>query len=161
MRRTVADPADIAHLLRRTEFVARPARVGRADATLDSTRRSTTCSTSRRTAARSCRPTLTVHDDDAAWEQYVDAYHWWLDDGDPAPADPGEDDAVLARSLHQRRGTSVGRTDHMMRRTSCTATRRWATSGRLAQAMAIEPAMLIYLSQRRQREGRAEPELRP
>ena len=160
--RNVADPADIAHLLRRTEFVVKPARLAELTALHSRGRPSTTCSTSRANGNPQLPANLTYHDDDNGWEQFVFAYDWWIDSmRTTAAPDAGEDDPVLARALHQ---LVVGR--HRPRRPHDAPEPAVPDDGgrRLPVAHPGDGAGAgdaRVPEQRRQPQGLAEPELRP
>ena len=113
----MADPADIAHLLRRTEFVvqAQPPRRADAPLTLDAGRRR------HPRLAPNGAPQLPAYlittTANSGWDQFVVRLRLvGRPHGHAAPAVPGEDDAVLARPLRQRAGgTASSGVDHMMR----------------------------------------------
>ena len=74
----VADPADIAHLLRRTEFVARPARVSALSAlTIEQAVADIIDFTAN--ANPQVPSNLAIHDSSNSYTQRVNAYHWWFD----------------------------------------------------------------------------------
>ncbi|MCB1001947.1 MAG: DUF1800 domain-containing protein [Acidimicrobiales bacterium] len=142
----VADLADITHLLRRTEFVAKPARVSELtalsiDAAVDDVL----------DVARNGSPTvpgsLAVHDPDRGWYQYVDAVTWWLEAMRTRPR-PIQEKMALFWHGHFTSSwwNSVNRSDHMMRQNQLYRTQGLGNFRSLTQAMAIEPAMLVYLN---------------
>ena len=73
----MADPADIAHLLRRTEFVARPDRVAALSAGTIAQAVDDILDIARN-GATTVPADLTVADPNRGWEQYVAAADWWL-----------------------------------------------------------------------------------
>ncbi len=142
----MADPADIAHLLRRTEFVAKPARVtelaalslaAAVDNVLD--------------FGPNGSPTvpagLAVHDPDNGWEQYVAAVDWWLDAMKSRPR-PMQEKMTLFWHGHFVSSwfDGIGRSDHMTHQNQLYRTQALGNFRTLTQAMALEPAMLVYLN---------------
>lgn len=142
----MADPADIAHLLRRTEFVARPERVtalaamtleAAVDDVLD--------------ISRNGSPTvpsdLTWHDPENSWEQYVRAVDWWIGSmaGRPRPL---QEKMTLFWHGHFTSSwwDGIGRTDHMMSQNQLYRSQALGNFRALTQAMAVQPAMLVYLN---------------
>ncbi len=142
----MADPADIAHLLRRTEFVARPERVtaltamtleAAVDDVLD--------------ISRNGSPTvpadLTWHDPENSWEQYVRAVGWWIESmaGRPRPL---QEKMTLFWHGHFTSSwwDGIGRTDHMMSQNQLYRGQALGNLRALTQAMAVQPAMLVYLN---------------
>ena len=142
----MADPADIAHLLRRTEFVAKPARMAElvpltiaeaVDDILD--------------IGRNATPQLPDHllTDDSAnrWEQFQFAYFWWVDSMVSRPR-PLQEKMTLFWHGHfvSALWDGVDRVDHMMRQNQLYRNLAIGNFRDLTQQMAIEPAMLLYLS---------------
>jgi uncharacterized protein (DUF1800 family) len=142
----VADSADIAHLLRRTEFVARPARVAELsalslDAAVDNVL----------DIAQNGAPTvpsgLTTHDPNHGWEQYVAAVSWWLDAMKTRPR-PLQEKMTLFWHGHFTSSwwNGIGRSDHMTHQNQLYRSQALGNFRTLTQAMALEPAMLVYLN---------------
>ena len=142
----MADPADIAHLLRRTEFVARPARLGEltpltiADAVeniLDITAN----------ASPAPPPELLVDDPNHRYDQLVAAYHWWIDAMVARPR-AIQEKMTLFWHGHFTTGISdgVGRVDLMLRQNQLYRSAGMGNLLPLTQSMAVDPAMLYYLS---------------
>jgi uncharacterized protein (DUF1800 family) len=143
----VTDPVDLAHLLRRTEFVVKPERL----------------------AALSAMPTIAAAVDDVLnvalngtpqlpaylrsrdpnddWGQYVFAYNWWMDSMLSRPR-PFQEKMTLFWHGHFTSSLwdGVDRVDHMMNQNQLYRTYALGNFLTLTQKMAIEPAMLLYLS---------------
>jgi len=141
----VADPVDIAHLLRRTEFVARPGRIAElsplsleqaVDNILDFGPN----------GAPQLPATLTYHDSTRSWEQFVEAYDWWVGAMVARPRPFQEKMTLFWHGHFTSSWDSVGKTDHMMFQNQLYRELALGNYRVLAQRMAIEPAMLIYLS---------------
>ena len=153
---------DLAHLLRRTEFVVRPDRLADLKTLPIARRRRRRHPQHRpqRQPAR-CRRTSRARTPNG-WDQYVVGVQV-LDqrDGHQAAAVPGEDDAVLARPLRQR---MVGRRQGLPHDAAERRLYRDNALGNfrtLTQSDGDRPGDARLPLQRREREGRAEPELRP
>ena len=141
----MADPADIAHLLRRTEFVARPARVSElsggtiADAV-------TSVMDFVPNASTQIPASLTTHDSANSYGQFISAYNWWVDTMATRPR-PFEEKMTLFWHGHfVSEWEVVGRTDHMTSQNQLFRTSALGNFATLTQAMSLQPAMLIYLS---------------
>ena len=149
----VADPADIAHLLRRTEFIARPARVVELSAlTLEAAVDNVL------DFAPNANPTvpawLTVHDPQNGWDQYVGAVNWWLDAMRSRPR-PFQEKMTLFWHGHFTSSwwDGIGRADHMMHQNQLYRTQALGNFRTLTHAMSLEPAMLVYLNNADNRMG--------
>jgi len=142
----VAEAADIVHLLRRTEFVARPSRVAQltplslaaaVDDVLD--------------VAPHPVPQIPghlLHDDEGRrWEQFVDAYHWWADLMVHQPR-PVREKMTLFWHGHfvSALWDGVHEVPHMMRQIELFRTHGMGSFVTLTHQVAIDPAMLLYLS---------------
>jgi uncharacterized protein (DUF1800 family) len=149
----VADPADIAHLLRRTEFVAKPARVAEltpltlsaaVDNVLDFTPN----------GSPPLPSNLTYHDDDNGWEQYVFAVNWWVDAMRTRPR-PLQEKMTLFWHGHFTSAwwDGIGNTKHMMNQNQLYRTMAAGNFRALTQAMSLQPAMLVYLNNNDNRKG--------
>ena len=141
----MADPADIAHLLRRTEFVAKPARVAELsalslDAAVDNVL----------DFAPNGSPTvpagLAVHDPNNGWEQYVAAVNWWYDAMKSRPRPMQEKMTLFWHGHFVSEWDVVGRTDQMMAQNQLFRDNAVGDFRALTHAMSLQPAMLIYLS---------------
>jgi uncharacterized protein (DUF1800 family) len=142
----VADPADIAHLLRRTEFVAKPARVAELsalslDAAVDNVLDFTP------NGSPTVPAGLAVHDPDNGWEQYVAAVDWWYDAMKSRPR-PMQEKMTLFWHGHFASSwfDGIGRSDHMTHQNQLYRTQALGNFRTLTHAMALEPAMLVYLN---------------
>ena len=142
----MADPADIAHLLRRTEFVARPARVAELsalslDAAVDNVLDFTP------NGSPTVPAGLAVHDPDNGWEQYVAAVDWWYDAMKSRPR-PMQEKMTLFWHGHFTSSwfDGIGRSDHMTHQNQLYRTQALGNFRTLTHAMALEPAMLVYLN---------------
>lgn len=139
------DQDELKHLLRRTEFVARPARISalsamsRADAVaniLD--------------VGQNGTPALPVYyqseDTNSGWDQYVSACSWWLDRM-VHTARPMQEKMTLFWHGHFTSGWwDVGHGFHMMLQNHLYRQYALGDFRLLTQEMAIQPAMLVYLS---------------
>ncbi len=142
----MADPADIAHLLRRTEFVAKPARVAELsalslDAAVDNVLDFTP------NGSPTVPSGLAVHDPDNGWEQYVAAVNWWYDAMKSRPR-PMQEKMTLFWHGHFTSSwfDGIGRSDHMTHQNQLYRTQALGNFRTLTHAMALEPAMLVYLN---------------
>jgi uncharacterized protein (DUF1800 family) len=153
-RSPVVESADIAHLLRRTEFVAKPGRVsellalGSIEAAVDNVVDFTANGTPQLPAA------YTYHDEAHGWDQFVSAYNWWIDSMRSRPR-PLQEKMTLFWHGHFTSSwwDGIGRTDHMMNQNQLYRTMALGNFRELTQAMAVEPAMLVYLSNAENRAG--------
>jgi uncharacterized protein (DUF1800 family) len=142
----MAETADIIHLLRRTEFVAKRPRVQQltslslaaaVDDVLD--------------VAPHGLPQIPTHlqVDDAAqrWEQFRDAYHWWADLMVTRPR-PIQEKIALFWHGHfvSALWDGVDEIQHMMRQIQLFRSAGLDSFVSLTQQVAIDPAMLLYLS---------------
>lgn len=141
----MADP-NLTHLLRRTEFVARPARVSQlaglslsaaVDNILDFTPNGSVAP-----------PAYLLSDDRVhGFEQYRVAYDWWMDTMVAVPR-PFQEKMTLFWHGHftSSLNDGVGRVDHMMAQNQLYRSLALGSYRDLVQRMSIEPAMLLYLS---------------
>jgi len=141
----VADPVDIAHLLRRTEFVARPVRVTQlsamtlqaaVDDVIDLTPNSNP----------QLRADLVNHDSANSYTQRLAAFHWWLDMMATRPRPLQEKMALFWHGHFVSEWDVVGRTDQMMQQNQLFRSQALGDFRQLTKQMALQPAMLIYLS---------------
>ncbi|MCU0261557.1 MAG: DUF1800 domain-containing protein, partial [Ilumatobacteraceae bacterium] len=135
---------DVVHLLRRTEFVARPERVAAlepltyeqaVDDVLDVP-----------TEVVPIPPELAVHDGDNSYAQYQGAVHWWFERMVRTSPRPVQE--KMALFWHGHFCTSYEKVFDMgalMAQNQLFRTEALGNVRRLAQAMAIQPAMLRYL----------------
>lgn len=140
----MADLADIAHLLRRTEFVARPARVAQlgplsiADAVndvLDFTANGNP----------QLPPELAVQSNDSYAQQQA-CVHWWIDMMATRPRPLQEKMALFWHGHFVSETDVVGRNDQMMAQNQLFRDMAVGDFRLLTHAMSLQPAMLIYLS---------------
>ena len=141
----MADSADVAHLLRRTEFVVRPARLSALtalsiDAAVDDVLNFVP------NGATPLPGYLTYHDDNHGWEQYVYATNWWLEMMRDRPRPMQEKMTLFWHGHFTSAWSDIGRTDHMMHQNQLYRTQALGNFRTLTQAMALEPAMLVYLN---------------
>ena len=140
-----ADPLDIAHLLRRTEFVARPQRMaelaGRTlaeavDNVLD--------------LSANGNPQLPDYlqseDTSDGWNQYVVAVDWWFSRMTSAPRPFQEKMALFWHGHFTSAWYEVDKGYQMMSQNQLYRQQALGDFRELTQRMAIEPAMLAYLS---------------
>ncbi|MGH9133967.1 MAG: DUF1800 family protein [Ilumatobacteraceae bacterium] len=135
---------DIVHLLRRTEYVARPERVTELTPL---TYAAAVDNVLNVPAGGIAIPAgLQVHDDGNSWNQYTQAVQWWFERMARASTRPIQE--KMAFFWHGHFCSEWGKvfdTGAMMQQNKL-----WRDSGlgnvrTLAQAMAIQPAMLLYL----------------
>ncbi|MDO8391740.1 MAG: DUF1800 domain-containing protein [Actinomycetota bacterium] len=139
------DHDELTHLLRRTEFVVRPERVtelsalSRADAVaniLD--------------VGQNGTPALPVYFQsehlDHGWEQYVAACSWWLDRMVNTPRPMQEKMTLFWHGHFTSAWWDVGKGYHMMLQNHLYRQYALGDFRQLTQKMALEPAMLVYLS---------------
>ncbi len=141
----MADGSDIAHLLRRTEFVARKSRVDEltplplsvaVDSVMDFAPN----------ANANWPADLQVHDANNSYAQMVNSYNWWLDSMATRPRPFQEKMTLFWHGHFTTEWDSVNRTDHMTHQNQLYRTLALGNFLTLAQQMSLEPAMLIYLS---------------
>ncbi|CAB4568270.1 MAG: DUF1800 family protein [Actinobacteria bacterium] len=142
----MADPADIAHLLRRTEFVARPARVTALSALTLEQAVDDVLNVSLN-GSPTVPSSIAVHNSTSGWEQYVEAVNWWLDAMVTRPR-PFQERMALFWHGHFTSSwwDGIGRSDHMMAQNQLFRTQGLGNFRALTQAMALQPAMLVYLN---------------
>jgi uncharacterized protein (DUF1800 family) len=140
----LADAADIAHLLRRTEFVARPARVAELSAlTIDDAVTNVMDFTPN--ANPQIPASLAVNSSDG-YGQRVSAFHWWLDQMATRPRPFQEKMTLFWHGHFTSEWDVVNRSDSMTHQNQLYRTQSLGNFLALTQAMALEPAMLVYLS---------------
>jgi uncharacterized protein (DUF1800 family) len=142
----VADPADIVHLLRRTEFVAKRARVEQLtplplEAAVDDVLAVAPWD------VPAIPPHLQYDDEPRRWEQFRDAFHWWADLMVTRPR-PIQEKMALFWHGHfvSALFDGVDRIQHMMRQIQIFRSYGLGSLVGLTHQVAIDPAMLLYLS---------------
>ena len=144
----MAAPADdIAHLLRRTEFVAKAAR----QTELQALPTIAACVDNVLAIEANGAPGLPAYlqtlDETDSWGQYVYAYNWWVDN---MLARPRALQEKMTLFWHGHFVSSlwdgVDRVDHMMEQNQLFRDYAVGDFLQLTQQMAIQPAMLLYLS---------------
>jgi len=140
-------PDDIAHLLRRAEFVVKPARASELQA-LPSI---AACVDNVLAIEANGNPQLPVYlqtlDEEDSWGQYVYAYNWWVDSMLARPRALQEKMTLFWHNhFVSALWDGVDRVDHMTEQNQLF--RDYAVGDLLAltQQMAVQPAMLLYLS---------------
>jgi uncharacterized protein (DUF1800 family) len=148
------DPANIAHLLRRTEFVAKTARVSALSAMADISAAVDDVLDFTPNGSPTLPLYLTYHDENDGWSQYVYAYNWWLENMRTRPR-PMQEKMTLFWHGHFTSSwwDGIGRADHMMHQNQLYRLQALGNFRALTQAMALEPAMLVYLSNADNRKG--------
>jgi len=137
------DPAVIKHLLRRTEYVARPARVtalsaGSLDAAIDNILDFTGIDTT--------LPAAIDHTDSAnQYDQYVFAAQWWHDRMVDSPKPMQEKMTFFWHGHFTSAWNKVNDTLMMTHQNKLYRDNAVGNFYNLTQAMALEPAMLVYL----------------
>lgn len=135
-------PDDLAHLLRRTEFVVRPARVAELSsldlpAVVESVLAVDTGAT---TPAN-----LTSYSSDG-WQQYKDAGDWWINQMVTRPRPFLEKMVLFWHGHFVSAWSDVDHGFHMMRQLQTYRANALGNMLTLTQAMAIDSAMMVYLS---------------
>jgi uncharacterized protein (DUF1800 family) len=141
----VADPADIAHLLRRTEFTARPARVAELtpltlDQAVDNVLNFAANGDVSLPAQFATNPSTN------GYQHMIDCHHWWIDRMATRARPFQEKMALFWHGHFCTEWDVVGRADAMMAQNQLFRTQALGNFRTLTQAMSIQPAMLIYLS---------------
>jgi uncharacterized protein (DUF1800 family) len=134
---------DIAHLLRRTEFCVRPARLAElGGGSIDDAVNSVTDFTP------NANPQLPANlaTLNTAIDQHSLAYDWWLDSMATRPRPFQEKMTLFWHGHFVSEWDFVGRADHMLSQNQLYRTNALGNFEALTQAMALEPAMLLYLS---------------
>lgn len=140
----MADAADIAHLLRRTEFFARPSRV--AELTPLSIDDAVTNVMDLTPNANPQVPASLAVNASDGYAQRVSAFHWWLDQMATRPRALQEKMTLFWHGHFTSEWDVVNRSDSMMHQNQLYRTQGLGNFVALTQAMALEPAMLVYLS---------------
>ncbi len=139
----MADPADVAHLLRRTEFVARPNRLSALTPMTIADAVENILDFSSNTAVPPA--SLTTYTTES-YDQYVAACGWWMTQMRDQPR-PFQEKMVLFWHGHFTSSWSdVDQGYQMMLQQQLYRTNALGNFRNLTQAMSLEPAMLVYLS---------------
>lgn len=141
----MADQVDIAHLLRRTEFVARPGRVAQLSAMTLPAAVDDVLDLSHNGDPQ-LRTDLVTHDSANSYTQRLAAFHWWFDMMATRPRPLQEKMALFWHGHFVSEWDVVGRTDHMMQQNQLFRSQALGDFRQLTHQMALQPAMLIYLS---------------
>ena len=146
--------ADLAHLLRRTEYVAKPARVTELLGLATTSQQIDNVLDFTQNGAPTLPAYLTYHDEDNGWEQFEFAYAWWLDNMRTRPR-PMQEKMTMFWHGHFTSSwwDGINRADHMMHQNQLYRTQALGNFRTLTQAMALEPAMLVYLNNADNRKG--------
>lgn len=138
---------DLAHLLRRTEFFPKPARIAELTA-LGSDPAAWVANILDFTANANPQvpANLVNQDDQHGYDQHVAAYNWWLDSMATRPRPFQEKMTLFWHGHFVSEWNFVNRTDHMTHQNQLYRTMALGNFEALTQAMAIEPAMILYLS---------------
>ena len=148
----MASAVDIQHLLRRTEFVARPARVAEltplslaqaVDNVLDFTPN----------GSPQFPAALQVHDQADGWKQHDQSIAWWIGNMVNQPRPMQEKMTLFWHGHFTSSRESIYRADLMNRQNQLYRTLALGNFLTLTQRMAIEPTMLVYLSNANNRKG--------
>ncbi|MCU1394065.1 MAG: hypothetical protein JWM34_2493 [Ilumatobacteraceae bacterium] len=145
------DAASITHLLRRTEYVARPGRIAALvakpslAAAIDDILDVTT---------PVALPTDLDHDiDDHGWDQYIEAMQWWFDRMVDSPTPIQEKMTFFWHGHFTSAWNKVNSTYMMMTQNKLYRDQALGNYATLTQAMALQPAMLEYLDNTENRKG--------
>lgn len=138
---------DLAHLLRRTEFFPKPARLTEL-AALGSDPAAWVANILDFTANANPQvpANLVNQDDQHGYDQHVAAYNWWLDSMATRPRPFQEKMTLFWHGHFVSEWNFVNRTDHMTHQNQLYRTMALGNFEALTQAMAVEPAMILYLS---------------
>jgi uncharacterized protein (DUF1800 family) len=142
----MADIAAVTHLLRRTEFIARPARVAELVAlpTIDDAADDVL------NFGLNNNPQvpvdLQVHNSSMGYQQRIAAYNWWLDSMVSRPRPFLEKMTLFWHGHFVSEWDVVGATDFMTRQNQLYRTHAIGNFLTLTHQMSFEPAMLLYLS---------------
>ena len=136
---------DIAHLLRRTEFVARPGRIAELtplslDAAVDNIVDFTL------NGSPAMDPYLTGPDDSDYYGQYVYACNWWVQQMMNKPRPLQERMTLFWHGHFTSAWNAVDKGYQMMTQNQLFRQLGFADFTALAEAVAVDPAMLVYLS---------------
>ena len=135
-------PDDLAHLLRRTEFVARPDRV----AALASFDLAAVVDNILDVGAIAPLPANLNNYSSDNWQQYVDAGDWWINQMITRPRPFLEKMVLFWHGHFVSAWWDVEEGFRMMRQLQTYRENALGNMVTLTQAMAIDPAMLVYLS---------------
>ena len=146
------DVASISHLLRRTEYVARPNRVaaltglGSLDAAIDDILNVSGTPVP-------IPPGLASNTTNSNYEQYVQATQWWFDRMVDSPKPIQEKMTFFWHGHFTSAWDKVNSSYMMMSQNKLYRDNALGNFVTLTQAMAIEPAMLVYLDNTENRKG--------
>ncbi len=135
-------PDDLAHLLRRTEFVARPNRIA-ALASLDLP---AVVDDILNVDMGATTPANLVTYNEDNWQQYVDAGDWWINQMVTRPRPFLEKMVLFWHGHFVSAWWDVEEGFRMMRQLQTYRANALGNMVTLTQAMCIDPAMLVYLS---------------
>ncbi len=137
--------ADLAHLLRRTEFVVRPARLSEL-ATLTRPQAVADIVNFAPNGNPQLPANLTNEDTFSGWEQYQAAVDWWFNRMTSAPRAFQEKMTLFWHGHFTSSWDDIDKGYQMMSQNQLYRTLALGSFGELTQRMALEPAMLVYLS---------------
>jgi uncharacterized protein (DUF1800 family) len=142
-----ASADDIAHLLRRTEFVVKPARMTELAGLADIG----ACVDNVLDFTPNANPQLPAYlqtlDEEDGWGQYVYAYNWWVDSMLSRPRALQEKMTLFWHGhFVSSLWDGVDRVDHMTEQNQLFRSLAAGDFLSLTQQMAVQPAMLLYLS---------------
>ncbi len=140
----MASSSDIAHLLRRAEFVARPNRISELTPLTIAQAVDNVLDTAQNGAAQ-LPPELANIEDHGGWEDYVNAYNWWVDSMVTRPR-PILEKMTLFWHGHFVSSIEDAYVIHMVHQNQLYRDHALGNFLTLTQKMALEPAMLLYLS---------------
>ncbi|HWM18421.1 MAG TPA: DUF1800 family protein [Ilumatobacteraceae bacterium] len=143
---------DIVHLLRRTEYVARPERV--AALSPGSYEAAVNDILNVPAGGVAIPAGLEYHDDDNNWNQYIQAVQWWFER--MARTSPRPIQEKMAFFWHGHFCSEWGKvfdTGAMMQQNKLFRDGGLGNVRTLAQAMSIQPAMLLYLDNAQNRKN--------
>ncbi len=141
----MSDPADISHLLRRTEFVVKPERLAALVAlTIDQA--VDDILDFGPNGDPQMDPYLLSEDTADGWTQYAYACNWWTERMTSAPRAFQEKMTLFWHSHFTSSWSEIHKGFQMMVQNQLYRSNALGNLEALTQAMAIDPAMLVYLS---------------
>jgi uncharacterized protein (DUF1800 family) len=142
----VAELTDVVHLLRRAEFVARPERVAALTAAGVDYAAAVADVLDVAAGDVPIPDEIATHRDEETWEQYQFAVHWWIERmARDSPRPVQEKMALFWHGHFCSEWSKVFDTGAMLAQNALFRAEALGNVRRLAQAMAVQPAMLRYL----------------
>ena len=147
-----SDPNDIRHLLRRSGFAAKEARVTQL-AALDWSAAVEAVLDTSGNPSDTPPAFLTYHDDNKSYEQYQTAVWWWMDRMVSTPTPLVEKMTLFWHGHFTSSWEKVFHTPSMINQNRFYRANALGNFATLCQGMAVQPAMLEYLDNQNNRAG--------